>query len=212
MSFANFTTRFKDWLYSSTSDDLEAQTAFISTMAEARLNRDLRHREMQTEADLTFTPPAHAQLPADYLEAETVLYGESATNTTTRHRFVTVEQWEDYQSLNSGGCYFTIYGSEIRLHPTPTVVSTGTQFVRLRYFQKVPVFSTTDASWVYDRYPDLYLYACLAEGADYLRDIEQLPAYEAKYQKFLSDVMKDDQRQRYSGSRLVMRNPRDRIR
>lgn len=206
MAFSDFKTLLADWIWRSDDSDLDAQVAFISKMAEARLNRELRHRKMITSSNVTFTPPAFPQVPSDFLHARSVTYGESASDAYEQHRFVTINQMDDleYQTTFSGH-WFTIRGTDIVLKPMPDAVASGTQYVTLVYYGKVPVFSTEDSSWVYDDYPDLYLHACLAEASDYIRDDAKIAQYEGKYRQFLEQAIRDSRGQEYSGSRLVMR-------
>lgn len=206
MSFATFKTRLKLHLWRQNDDDLDGQVDEISLMAEARLNRDLRLRNMVTSSDITFTPPTDPAVPSDFLEAIEAVYKESASGASTPMRYVTPQQMEDMKEdyTSPGALWYTIRGSSIVLHKMPDAVTGGTQYVRLWYYQKVPVFSTTDSSYIYDAHPDLYLYACLMEAADFIDDPQRSGQYRARYGDILNDVIRHEVREKV-GPRPVIR-------
>ena len=55
--------------------------------------------------------------------------------------------------------FFTIQGREIFIGGTPDAING--QNVKITYYGEVPVFSDQTTSWVYTKYPSLYLYALL---------------------------------------------------
>lgn len=206
MSFATFKTRLKLHLWRVNDDDLDGQVDEFSLMAEARLNRDLRLRSMVTSADITFTPPTDPAVPSTFLEAISATYKESVSGVSTPMRFVTPQQMEDIKEdhLEPDCMWVSVIGASFVLHKMPDVVSSGTQFIRLVHYQKVPVFSTTDASYIYDAHPDLYLYACLIEAADFIADQQKSAVYMARYKEILGELRQAEVRERI-GPRPVIR-------
>jgi hypothetical protein len=55
--------------------------------------------------------------------------------------------------------YYTLVGTTMYFGGTPEPVD-GTEY-RIAYYGEVPVLSDTQPSWVYTKYPQLYLFACL---------------------------------------------------
>jgi hypothetical protein len=98
-------------------------------------------------------------LPDDWLAFDLVLIANTAApggwapiRYKARDEFL---QLPDKWSQN----FYTIEGRTIFFGGTPDAIE-GTQF-QIYYFGEVPVFSDTIDSWVYTKYPDLYLSAAL---------------------------------------------------
>lgn len=173
--------RVADWLNRS---DLDSVTPSFVTNAEARLEKLVRHRDMEATSSLTFSGGS-ASLPSDYIEYRLLTINSTPV---TRPEFVEPDSRE-FMFLHrpySVPQYFTIIGSNIAVQPTYN--GSGS----LVYYKKLPKLSdTTTTNWLLDRAPEAYLYASLLEGAAYLRDPEMASGYNELMLSAVESVMQD---------------------
>jgi len=156
-----------DWLNRS---DLDTIIPSFITNGEARLNKRVRHREMESTAALTFDVNGEADVPSDYLEWKLLAL---ATTPAARPEFVYPDSREFLFRFRpfSVPQYFTVIGDKVKIQPAKDVGGT------FYYFAQLPALSdTTATNWLLDRSPETYLYASLVEGARFLRDEESLRA------------------------------------
>ena len=143
-----------DW-----SDDLV--TSFIR-FAEAKFNQELRVAQM-IEFDDGLIMARSAPLPPDWLAMDLVRVANSngadgflPARYKSRDEFFT--QTDDHTWM-----YYTIVGTQMFFGGTPDPVN-GTAY-KIVYYGEVPVLSDTQQSWVYTKYPQLYLFASLMHSS-----------------------------------------------
>ena len=159
------------------ADDLNRQdlTAVIPRFirdGEAFLNSALRHHLMETVAPLQFNIDPDfagpfvlrggvATLPIDFLEARSL---STESNVFLEHVRPDSEEWL-FKHRPSYPQYYTVDGGKILTRP----IYTG--FAVLGYYATIPALSNTNTSnWLLTRFPNIYRFAALVEGAKYLRD------------------------------------------
>ena len=69
--------------------------------------------------------------------------------------------------------YFTIFGSEIELAPTPDAAYT----IEMVYRKNIPTLASNDPNWLLTLAPDLYLYGALMESAPYIKEDGRLQTW-----------------------------------
>jgi len=180
--------------------DLTASLPDFVTLAEARINRELRIREMLAQATGSIAVQSIA-LPGDFIEP-VLLVLDTATDLPLEFR-----PPEDAQ-LRSGGStsgqpkYFTVLGGQIRLYPTPDTSYDYT----LDYYATLDALSDTNASnAILVKAPDLYLFATLCEAEPFLQNDERVALWEARYQNARAVLNGADQRSRRSAGVQRMR-------
>lgn len=193
-------------LKSSVADFLNRQdlTAVIPTfieLAEADLNRSVRHRSMLCRA--TATLDTHfTKLPTDFLEAKNI---QLNTNPVTSLKYVTMEQADLLkQTYRSAGVpkYYTIIGDTIEVVPEPA----DEYEIELTYYKRISALSDDNTSnWLISSHPDVYLYGTLMQSAPYLKDDERVAVWGSLYRQYISDLNFASDRAESSGSTLVMR-------
>jgi hypothetical protein len=182
-------------------DDITDTIPTFIAMAEATINRDLRHWRMEQRSTAEIDDQ-YLTLPTDWLETirltvkDTVPYPMNLASKS---------QIEDYRfkGNNVAGkpLYYTHIAGELELFPTPD----ATYDIELLYKQKVEALSDSNTSnWLLSEAPDLYLYATLVETAIYLRDDERLASFGALYQSKLDAVNRQSNRATESGSGLKL--------
>ena len=154
--FSDFKAQIKEW--ANREDWLDTLTTSFVRMAEQKFNQDLRiDRMIQFEEALIAS--RCAPLPDDWLQMELVQFPNSRTATGYAPiRYKSRDEFFNLVDRNSAS-YYTIQGRQIFLGGTPDTVEGQT--LKLTYYGEVPVFSDTVSSWIYTKYPSLYLFAAL---------------------------------------------------
>ena len=154
--YSDFKSQISEWANRADwSDNLVS--SFVS-MANAKLNAELRIADM-IQFDEALIASRCAPLPSDWLQLELVRIandnvpdGFIPLRYKSRDEFyTTVDNWM------TG--FYTIQGNQIFIGGPPDTVNGQT--VKLTYYGQVPAFSDTQNSWVYSKYPSLYLSAAM---------------------------------------------------
>ena len=179
--------------------DLTAVIPTFITLAEADLNRNVRHRSMLARStaslDTQFT-----ELPEDFLEAKNIQLNSSPVISL---RYVTQEHADLVRAQYATGTpkYYTIVGDTIEVVPVPD----SEQTIELVYYRRIPQLDVYATNWLSETYPDAYLYGALLQAAPYLKDDERIGVWGSLYSKVLTDLNFSSDRAEVSGSALVMR-------
>jgi hypothetical protein len=154
--FSDFKTQIAEW--ANRQDWSDALVTSFVRMAESKLNQELRVALM-IEFDDGIITARSAPLPDDWLAMDLVRVANSngadgflPARYKARDEFF--NQRDDHTWM-----YYTIVGATMFFGGTPDPVD-GTEYKRA-YYAEVPVFSDDQPSWVYTKYPQLYLFAAL---------------------------------------------------
>lgn len=127
-------------------------------MAEAKLNQELRVALMIQMDDGIITSRC-AQLPPDWLAMDLVRVANgNGADGFLPARYKARDEFFNQTDKNTWMTY-TLVGTQIFFGGTPDPVD-GTAY-RIAYYGEVPVFSDDTPSWVYTKYPSLYLSAAM---------------------------------------------------
>lgn len=208
--FADLQTQIADW--ANRQDWSPTLVTSFIRMCEQKLNSELRiDRMIQTEDALIAAQCA--PLPTDWLEMDLVRIGDAVTptgfipiNYKPRDEFFRLNNMpysgNTPSTWNSTYHKYTIEGRQIFIGGPPDAVNGRT--VRIDYYGEVPVFSDTQPSWVYTKYPALYLYGSLMHADLHAQGEEQQSAMlNGLVQDMIGKLNADHQRARASGSRLA---------
>jgi hypothetical protein len=182
-------------LWAMRTGDTEFTTAapdFV-TLAEARLNRILRAREMETSATLTVSSGAYP-LPADYIEARRVA---ANTDPVVALKYITPDQaTEAYAGVVVTSGYpesYTTIGSSLYVYSTTTAT------VALDYFQKIPALSVSNTTnWLLTKAPDVYLFASLVAAEAYMVNDSRVAGWKTLVDEAIKELHSVDLRANYS--------------
>lgn len=173
-TYSDLKSAVADWLVRT---DLGLKIPDFIALAEARINRELRTREMISTATASVSTQA-ITIPSDFIEVyRFVLDTESDVPLEYRPA-------EDSERRTAGVTsgepqWFSVVGTQFRLYPTPD----GEYTYTLDYYGKVPALSdSASTNWLLTKAPDLYLFGALKEGAGYLLDTATEQAWDAKFQ------------------------------
>ena len=152
--FSDFCTQIAE--YANRGDWAPAIVTGFVRQAEEKLNAELRIDRMIRFEEALIASRC-APLPDDWLQMELVRIanpnvpdGFIPIRYKSRDEFFTTVDTRIYG-------FYTIQGRQIFVGGTPDTVNG--QIVKLTYYGEVPVFSDTQPSWVYTKFPALFLSA-----------------------------------------------------
>lgn len=182
--------------------DLTAQIPEFISLAELRLQRDLRIRQMLKVSTTTAVGgTATVSLPADFLEMR-----EIHLNTNPVQTLAFEAPRNFYQNplvmLSGRPKVYTVLATEFQFAPIPDSDYT----VQMLYYARPPALSTTNASNVFlANTPDALLYASLGEAEPYLMNDARLQTWAAMYQKAVDAISESDEGSEYGGQTMTMK-------
>lgn len=177
--------------------DLTAAIPDFITLAESRINRELRVREMVTQDSDTIAVQDLA-VPSDFIEVVRLTL-DTATDKPLEYRPI-----EDSESRVAGVTsgeprWFSILGGNFRFYPAPD----GPYTYTLDYYAKVQALSDSNTTnWLLAKAPDVYLFASLAEAYAFLLEEERETYWTGRFEKARMSLQSADSRaKRTSGPR-----------
>ena len=204
MAITNYTdlqTTIADFL---NRDDLTTVIPTFIQLAEADMNRQVRHWKMESRS--TGTQDAgdqYMQIPSDWLETIRLHLtgsGTSALTLTSRAAMADIRaKNEDISTVKP--YYYTHADGQFELYPTPTE---ATDF-ELLYYQKIPDLATNSTNWLLTDAPDVYLYGALLHSAPYLAEDARVAVWAQMYSAAVSNVNRAAEQARYSGSGMTLK-------
>jgi len=184
-------------------DDLTAVIPDFITLAEAQINRDVRHWNMEARSSGQQTGgDEYMQIPADWVE--TIRLHLTATGTTVVNlisRDAMADKRSSAEDVSGTPIYYTHADGQFQLYPTP---SADTDF-ELLYYQKVPSLSSNADNWLLLDSPDVYLYGALLHSAPYLAEDQRVAIWAQMYSAAVQRLNEASDNARYSGSGLKLK-------
>ena len=196
-SYDNLKTNIADYL---ARQDLSDKIPMFISLAEKRLNRDLRLRQTLQQSTYSMSSGYEVPTPADFLELKDIHLEGNPPITLT---FQTVSQFYRDAAVNTQGqpVKYTLIADNFVLAPQPT----GSSVVNMTYYKIPKVLSDTNPSNEYlDVCPDLILYASLAESAPFLMDDPRLATWQALYAEGLASITKSDEQSEFPAQPLAV--------
>jgi len=182
-------------------DDLSNFIPDFIALTEARFNRELRLRSMeQKEYATTIGGQANYSLPTNYLQMREFRLN---TDPTVSLQYVSPEIYESWNVGSGRPKWYTIIANEIRLGPVPA----GAYEMEMLFWRKFPNLSSTHTTnWMLQNAPDVYLYGALLELEPFIQNDGRIAVWSQGYQKAISDIQLQDDKDRHSGSALTVQN------
>jgi hypothetical protein len=177
MALANYTdlqAAIASWNFART----DLPVTDLITLAETRLNGDLRVRQMIGRATATISDE-YSTVPTDMSSVISFVVGDYQL---TQVQDVALDPTS---TTTAEPMFFAIVGDEFRFYPAPDTSYTST----LTYWQRIPALSGSNVTnWVLTDYPDAYLFACNLEAALWMQDRALAETYEARYQAAIAAI------------------------
>jgi len=197
MTFTELKTNIADWLNRS---DLTSVIPTFITLAEARLNRQLRTTNQYTRATVS-SSDQYLSMPTDFLEMRHIRITSPKERDLVEIAAHQINEYTDtgfLASLADSYPRYFVYGQSLRIIPTPAESIT----YEMMYYAKVPALSTSNASnWVSTSHPDAYLYYSLLQASPYLGEDERIAIWQAQAERAVAEIQASDDRRRTKGSR-----------
>lgn len=179
--------------------DLTAMIPDFIRLAETRLRRELRIRQMlRVVTTETIAGDSTVTLPSDFLQMRDI---HLATNPTATLQYQSPSAlFRNARTSDSGlPKMYTVLANEFQLAPIPDSAYT----LSMLYYQ-APVFlsNTVSTNAFMDICPDLLLYGALGEAESYLMNDPRLQTWASLYDRGLSALTTSDDEGEYAGSPL----------
>ena len=174
--------------------DLTATIPEFIRLAEDRLARDLRIRQMLSVVITTSVSASGAldgtvEMPADFLSMKDMHI--SSTDPIATLTFQSTSNFFRNTRAKASGLpvFYTVLAQEFRFAPIPDSAYT----LQILYYRKPAYMSSTVSSnlWLANT-PDLLLYAALGEAEPFLMNDERLATWSAMYDRGVNALTKSD--------------------
>src|SRR5690348_14504070 len=166
-TYSGLQNSLASWLHRS---DLTATIPDLITLADNRINNDLRHRAMETSQASTIASGVIA-VPSNYIELKDA-YISSTSPYVNLDRKTANWIYDKYPNRVSDNTprFIAREGSNFIFGPFPD----ANYVVTLVYYNRFASLSSSVNS-VFTSYPGLWLYGALLEAAPYLKDDKRIP-------------------------------------
>jgi hypothetical protein len=200
-TYSELQTAVANWL---DRDDLAARIPEFIVLCEARFNRSLRIRAMET-LDIsvdTVGGTSTVALPTGYVQMRDI---SLITSPITQLQYLTPEIMN---RLNAGSLTgkpetYTIIANNILFGPTPD----SAYDISMLYYKTFDAL--TDAAptnWVITNAPDVYLYGTLLEAEPFLMNDQRVQLWATALTQSITTLQEQDNKDRHSGSALRVMN------
>jgi hypothetical protein len=179
--------------------DLTAQIPDFIQLAETRLRRELRIRQMlKVVTTATVAGDGTVELPSDYLQMR-----DLHMNTNPIQTLGYQSPSNFYRNTNAAisgvPLQYTVLAQEFQFAPIPDGIYT----LQMIYYATPPYLTTSNTSNVFlANCPDLLLYGALGEAEPYLMNDARLQTWAAMYDRALTALTVSDDQGEYGGSPL----------
>ena len=196
-TFAQLKTAAANWLDRS---DLTDRIPEFIALAEARFNRELRTRDMETvsTAISTVAGTREYSLPTGFVQMKEF---HLSTDPLTPLAYITPEMmtrlWAG--SAQAKPQVFTIIADNVRLGPAPDAVYT-TSMLYYKTFTALSDQATTNDMLTNN--PDVYLYGTLLEAEPFIMNDQRIQVWLGAFDRAVASIQNQDNKDRHSGSNL----------
>ena len=190
VDYPSLQTAVTEYLARDQDTTLIARIPSFIQLAEAKFNRQLFVRQMENRAiavvDLTSSEPEFIALPADFQSMRRVRL--SSVTGKPPLEFRSGLQMDEFRFRSADVAaeprYFTVFGNEIELAPTPDQAYT----IEMVYRANIPPLATNTTNWLLTLAPDLYLYGALLESAPYIKEDARIQTWGLGFTSALNDL------------------------
>lgn len=182
--------------------DLTTQIPDFIRLAETRLARELRTRQMLKSATASMTGgDSKIALPTDFLEVRD-LYIQGNPRVPVSYLSPSAFTRDARADESGKPVYYTVLASEFMFAP----VADCTYTLEILYYAKPAVLSDSNSSNVFlANYFDALLYGALAEAEPYLINDARVQMWISMYDRAINNISTSDENSEYSGVPLQMK-------
>jgi len=176
--------------------DLTSQIPDFIKLAEAQMNRVIRHWRMQDRVTAS-VDTQYTALPSNFAEAIRMVV------TTGNYSVLELVGNMELSRLRANVAdatgrpqFYAINDQAIEVFPTPDAVYT----TELVYYETIDPLANTGTNWLLTYYPDAYLYGACLHSAPYLQEDARMQTWGALYEAAISAINQDAERAQTGGS------------
>jgi len=180
-------------------DDLDSVIPTFIQLAEAQMNRDVRHWQMEARSSGQQSQgDQYMQVPADWVETIRLILTAEGTSVL---ELLSLSGMADRRAKAEDAAdtprFYSHVRGEFELYPTP---SADTDF-ELLYYAKIPALSDSNTSnWLLEYAPDVYLYGALTHSAPFLQEDARLAVWAQMYAAAVQNLNNQSERVKNSGT------------
>lgn len=195
-TYAELQTAITNWSHRA---DLASIAPDLITLCEAKVNRVLRIKTMETRVSATLDE-LYEDVPTDFLEMRKLKITTSPTSELTYLTPGTMDA--KYPDLDAGRpLHYTFLSGQLKFERTPDQAYT----MEMDYYKRIPALTNlATTNWLLTNHPDVYLYGSLAEVEPYIKNDVRISLWKQLYQNGIDQIIGADQRERWGGSVLQM--------
>jgi len=190
VDYASLQSAVTEYLARDQDATLIARIPTFIQLAEAKFNRQLFVRQMEQRAtalvNLASSEPEFISLPSDFQSMRRVRL--SSVTGKPALEFKSGGQIDEYrfETFNVSGRprYFTVFGDELEIAPTPDAAYT----IEMVYRRNIPPLAENNSNWLLTLAPDLYLYGALLESAPYIKEDGRIQTWGLGFTAALNDL------------------------
>ncbi|WP_298255845.1 hypothetical protein [Bradyrhizobium sp.] len=190
VDYPSLQTAVTEYLARDQDTTLIARIPSFVQLAEAKFNRQLFVRQMESRAiavvNLTSSEPEFIALPSDFQSMRRVRL--SSVTGKPALEFRSGLQMDEFRFRSADVVaqpyYFTVFGNEIELAPTPDQAYT----IEMVYRANIPPLATNTTNWLLTLAPDLYLYGALLESAPYIKEDARIQTWGLGFTSAMNDL------------------------
>lgn len=202
MAFTNYSDLKANVASYLARSDLTSQIPDFIRLAEVRLRRDLRIRQMLKSVTTSTTGGDNTvELPSDFLEVRDIVVTGNPVQPLT---YASPSLFNRNARTTDSGkpVDYTILANEFQLAPIPDTAYT----IKLMYYSAPDFLSDSNTSNAFlANCPDLLLYGSLIEAEPYLMNDARVNTWGTMFDRALASVTRSDEEGQYSGVPLTIK-------
>lgn len=182
-------------------DDLDTVIPKFIKLAEADMNRKLRHWRMERRSNAT-VDTRYTSLPQDFIDA--VRLQITSPGGVQRLELISNSELMDKRAVSDIAGkprFYVINDGTIEMYPTPDQDYT----LEMVYISSLPDLETNSTNWLLTYHPDCYLYGALLHSAPYLQEDPRTQTWAALYKNTVDGINLEDDKAKTSGAGHRMR-------
>ena len=198
-TFSELKTSMADFL---NRDDLTSVIPTFISLAEAQINRDIRHYEMENRATADLSDQ-YLDRPSDWVETIRIHVTSGGTNNLQLLSAASMaDKRQGAENATGEPRYYRHAERGFEVYPTPD----GTYEVELLYYQKITALSDENTTnWLLTDHPDVYLYGSLLHSAPYLAEDQRVGVWAQLYSAAVQRVNQSGDDASWSGTGLTLK-------
>lgn len=199
-NYTNLQSTIADYLNRS---DLTSIIPVFVQLAEAQMNRDIRHYEMEARSTgVQDAGDEYMQVPSTWLEnIRAHVQGGGTTPLDLISRAAMADKRAGAEDMTGRPEYYCMADGQFQLYPTPDDEYT----IELLFYEKIPDLASNSTNWLLDEAPDVYLYGSLIHSAPYLQEDERAMVWAQMYAAAVQRLNESSEKARMSGSGLTLK-------